>query len=101
MKRPTKTSQSTGEGLSSKGNKSFSRRKLVNYWVAQSNRCHHSNPKNPFLFTPTFALTCHQMDFTVRNMVEEVRESRTGKHPLLLASPINFDRGVLELFRLP
>lgn len=45
MKRPTKTSQSTGEGLSSKGNKSFSRRKLVNYLVAQSNRCPSLKPK--------------------------------------------------------
>lgn len=87
-RRPTKTLQSLVEGLSSKGNKGSTRRKLANYSWPKATGVHHSklqnpslfpNPQNPFLFTSTFALTYHQMDFTVSKMVEETKESRIGE----------------------
>lgn len=74
--------QRTGEGLFTKGNKGSARKQLANYQVAKNSRYPSLKPTESLPLHSALALPCHQLDFNMRKMVEQLRESKTGEDPI-------------------
>lgn len=96
--RPTETSQSTGAGLFPKRNQDSPRRELDHHWVGKETGVHNLKPTDPLLFTPMFALTCQQLDLTMRKRRESSGSQGQEGHDYCPRTRQALRSGLLEPF---